>query len=73
MIWISIILEIIQALPAIINIIKEIIALIEGHPLQLMHEVAFKQLLADYHASKDGAVLEHGLKSLRAQVLATKP
>jgi hypothetical protein len=70
MIWISIILSIIEAIPTIINIVKEILAAIKGHPANTL---AFQQLLLKHSDFVDAQAAEAQLKAFHGQVVANSP
>ncbi len=63
--WLQIILSIVEAFPAVLKIIQEVIALMAGHPAQLSHEHAFSSLLLDWEQRKDKSALVTGLQCLR--------
>lgn len=71
MIWISIILGIIEAIPSLINVIQEIVAAIDNHPLQVRHQGELFSVLARWHGDKDGDRLKIDLAKLHTHVLAT--
>ncbi len=70
MIWVSIILGIIEAIPGIINLIKQIVDAIHGHPAQAMHEHAFLGIVRAWHDHKDPIKLENDLNSLHMTLRA---
>ncbi len=67
MIWISIILGIIEAIPSLIKLIQMIVDALHKHPLQLQLEPKFLGLLADWKNHQNGAKLEADLKQFQAQ------
>ncbi len=68
MIWISIILAIIEAIPTIIDLIKKIIDLIHGHPLQIQHEITLHKILSDWHHDRDNMKVLAALHGLHASM-----
>lgn len=71
MIWISIILSIIEAIPAIITIIKDIIDLINGHPFQIQYEFQLHNVLANWQSHKDPERLKRELGGLHSALKPT--
>lgn len=76
MIWITIILGLIQAVPAIIEIIKLLLAAIHGTPnlvdrAQFAHTLEFH--LLNWHLDQDHAGLENNLRVLAKQLNVTVP
>lgn len=68
MIWISLILGIIQAIPSILNLLKMITDKLHGHPLQATHEHTFLGILQAWADHKDPAKLEADLQGLHAKL-----
>lgn len=68
MIWISIIVSILTALPQLIALVKQIIDAIHGHPAQALHEHAFLGIIRAWTDHKDPAQLEDDLKKLAARL-----
>lgn len=68
MIWISLILSIIQALPQILNLIKEIIDLIHGHPFQIRYQLQLHTILSDWDKHRDTGKVEADLHGLKASI-----
>lgn len=68
MIWVSLILGIIQAIPSILKIIQEIVDLIHGHPAQAFHEHAFLGILAAWRDHRDPVKLEADLQAIHARL-----
>ena len=68
MIWISLILGILQALPTIIDLIKKIVDLIHGHPMQAFHEHAFMGIIQAWKYHQDPVKLEAELNDLHARL-----
>jgi hypothetical protein len=66
MIWISLILGLIQAIPEIIDLIKRIIDAIHGHPLQAMHEHAFLGIVRAWGDHKDADKVKADLSALHS-------
>lgn len=76
MIWVSIILGIIEAIPSIINLIKLILAAIHGQTnltdrLMLVHE--FESHLLNWHLDKDHPALEAAMKGLAGRLGVVVP
>lgn len=65
MIWISIILGIIQAIPTIIKVIEDILAAIKGNPV---HILSFQQLLLKHADFVDPVAAEADLRAFHAKV-----
>ena len=68
MIWISLILSILQALPQIIDLIKEIIDLIHGHPFQIKYQLQLHTILSDWDQHRDTHRVQADLHSLKAAI-----
>ncbi len=70
MVWISIILGIIEAIPTLLKLIQQIIDAIHGHPAQVMHEHAFLGVIRAWHDHKDPVKLEADLRALHSTLQA---
>lgn len=70
MLWVSIILGIIQALPEIITVIKDILAMIHGHP---QHVLAFQALLLKHADYVDPGVAKADLTAFHASLTSAPP
>ncbi len=70
MIWVSLILGILQALPQLIDLIKKIVDLIHGHPAQAFHEHAFLGIVHAFWLHQDPVKLEDNLNALHARLSA---
>ncbi len=68
MIWVTLILGLIQALPAILDLIKKIVDAIHGHPAQALHEHAFFGILNAWHHHKDPVLVQAELNALHARL-----
>jgi hypothetical protein len=67
MIWVSIILSIIEAIPTLITVIQDILKAIHGNPVQ---HAAFRQLLTAHADFVDPVKAEADIRAFHAQVTA---
>lgn len=71
MIWVSIalaILQLVKALPGIIDTVEQILAKLRGHPLAAQHGQALLDILHAHQAGAETIVTASALHALHAQL-----
>lgn len=68
MLWLSIILSILQAIPGIMTLVKQIVDQLHGHPLQPAKEAELMGLVSKWNTTKDNAQLEADLTTFGASL-----
>lgn len=75
MIWVSIILGLIEAIPGLIKLIQQIIAALHAAPpaVRLAKEPEFHGILAKWFHDRDSAAVEHSLAAFEQSLVAAAP